>query len=325
MALQSRIPGEEAYALHHLVKISHERGDKYRFDGFPGLAEALMTKVLEVSSLFYDVEWEVSYADDDSLQSPNILNGLNGTPDLRRRIKLLSPLDMDVDDDMLPERQAQILSIANEAGLVLRNMVMLESNAEYISKIPLTRDLITIVLHLPHRANIVELKHYALELAEQLTKFWVLTPEDHLYQTLLEQIDSTDRGSIITSLRALSRISMNLESTNRLGGISKQLLQRICDWILIEDEELRNGCLDFLYQFTAVTDNVEALVHNVGVEGLVNQLVRLLLHNAHIEDRKDKVRQPASKPPLAETTPKLSAAIVEQLVQLEEPERSSQW
>lgn len=46
-ALRSKEPEEEAYALHHLVKISHERGDKYRFDQFPGLAEALIAKVID--------------------------------------------------------------------------------------------------------------------------------------------------------------------------------------------------------------------------------------------------------------------------------------
>ena len=61
LSLQSGIPDEEQYALHHLVKISHERGDKYRFDQFPGLAEALVKKVLQVTGLFYDVGWEVSY------------------------------------------------------------------------------------------------------------------------------------------------------------------------------------------------------------------------------------------------------------------------
>jgi len=63
-ALKSGIPAEQAYALHHLVKISMERGDKYRFEGFPGLAEGLIEKVLEVSSLFYKVDWEIKYTED---------------------------------------------------------------------------------------------------------------------------------------------------------------------------------------------------------------------------------------------------------------------
>ena len=55
------MPAEQAYALNHLVKISYERGDKYRFDGFPGLAEGLTEKALEVGRLFYHVNWTVSW------------------------------------------------------------------------------------------------------------------------------------------------------------------------------------------------------------------------------------------------------------------------
>ena len=54
LALKSGIETEQHYALHHLVKISMERGDKYRFESFAGLAEALIEKVLEITSLISD-------------------------------------------------------------------------------------------------------------------------------------------------------------------------------------------------------------------------------------------------------------------------------
>src|SRR3984957_14447878 len=117
LALQSNNVEEEAYALHHLVKISHERGDKYRFDGFPGLAEALIVKVVEVASLFYDVKWEISYRDDEMNQEKNVLNGLTGTPDLLQRIRSLTVIDMQ--DDLLPEDVTAALGRVHEAGLIL--------------------------------------------------------------------------------------------------------------------------------------------------------------------------------------------------------------
>ena len=58
-SLRCAVPEEQDYALHHMVKISHERGDKYRFDSFPGLAEGLLEHLLKVSSFFYDVEWKI--------------------------------------------------------------------------------------------------------------------------------------------------------------------------------------------------------------------------------------------------------------------------
>lgn len=321
-ALRSKEPEEEAYALHHLVKISHERGDKYRFDQFPGLAEALIAKVIDVGSLFFDVKWDVSYIEEDFEQS-GVLNGLTGTNDLLQKIRKLHTLD--IDDDLLPEENAKALNMINEAALIIRNMVMLKENALFASMIPAIRDLIVIVLNLPKHPTVVELQHYALEIAEQLTKYWMLDSQDPVYRSLLAQIDTDDRGRIITSLRALGRISMNLEATNKLSDVPVKTLQSICDWLLVEDEDLRIACLDFLYLFTGFPDNVELLAHEVNIEAVVGQLVRLLQFGAvAYEERRSTPKSTKSSTP-NDAAPKLSSAIIDHLVTLEEPERSSQW
>ncbi|KAF2116266.1 hypothetical protein BDV96DRAFT_544953 [Lophiotrema nucula] len=321
-ALRSKQADEEAYALHHLVKISHERGDKYRFDQFPGLAEALIEKVVEVGSLFYDVTWGISYVEEE-MEKANVLNGLSGTRDLLKRIRSLQPLDLQ--DDLLPEGVAKALGMVNEAALIIRNMVMLNENAFFVSKIPAIRDMMVIALSLPNHATVVELQHYALEIAEQLTKFWTLDSSDPLYQAMLAQVDSDDRGKIITSLRALGRIAMSLEGSNKLTDVPTKTLRSICDWLLVEDEELRNACLDFLYLYTGFVDNVEIVATELNVEGLVNQLVRLLQYNAVAMEERRSNAKTAKTPQQSDTPPKLSAPIIEQLVTLEEPERSSQW
>ena len=336
LALQSSMPEEQGYALHHLVKISHERGDKYRFDGFPGLAEALIVKVLEVSSLFYDIRWRISYDSSDDGNdnassfigvdsSPSVLNAITGTTNLLQKIASHNLLLHN--DDVETQDFSHSLGQINEAGLILRNMILLEENAVYVSKLPLMRDVITIVLSLPNTSPaITEIQHYALEIAEQLTKYYVLDTEDSFYVSLIHYLRNTsDRGAIITTLRALSRISMTLEVKNSLKDIPISLLQQISNWLLVEDEELRNACLDFLYQYTASIYNVEILLQNVNMDALIGQLVRLLTYNAIVDERKERVRpSPKHVPPPAKP-PKLSHDIVEQLNQLEEPERSSQW
>ncbi|KAI9708578.1 MAG: Chromatin structure-remodeling complex protein rsc9 [Bogoriella megaspora] len=325
LALQSHIPEEESYALHHLVKISHERGDKYRFDQFPGLADALTAKVLEITSLFYDVEWEICYRGGTTRDESSTLDGLQGTPDVLQ--KLGSKILINGDDDVQTESFLSSLGRINEAGLVLRNMVMLEENAAHLAKLSAIRDFITIALNLPKRAAAVELQHYALEIAEQVTKYFIVSPSDPLFLSLLAQLDTTDRGAIITSLRAIGRISIKLDQQYRLRDVPITVVQRVCEWLMIDDEELRNACLDFLYQFTVLIDNVEALIQSVNVEGLVNQLVRLLMWNATSEERREKPRHHSiSKPqPQSDTVPKLSHDLVEQLLKYEEPDRSSHW
>lgn len=322
LALQSGIPEEEQYALHHLVKISHERGDKYRFDQFPGLAEALVKKALHVSSLFYDVEWDVSYDDEAYYPDTEMLNGLRGTSDVIQKLKSRTPRGND--DGLYDAAFLSELNRVTEAGLVIRNMCMLEENASYLSRLPLIRDYLSIVLDLPQHASIMELQHYALETAEQVLKYCDIGSQDAMYHSLISVLERQDRGAIVLALRSLSRIAMHLPPPKRLDYIPDEVLQRVQSWLLIEDEELRCACLDFLMQYTSFADNVDNLIQSVDADALARQLSKLLFFSA--KEQKD-VRQPPreQKEDSAASVPRLSRGIVQQLLQSEEPERSSQW
>ena len=118
---------------------------------------------------------------------------------------------------------------------------------------------------------------------------------------------------------------MALEVSNSLKDIPVSVLRQISDWLLVEDEELRNACLDFMYQYTASVYNVEILLQNINMDALMSQLVRFLTYNAVVDERKERARPPSKQVPQPTKPPKLSHDIVEQLNQLEEPERSSQW
>ncbi|KAI9826588.1 MAG: Chromatin structure-remodeling complex protein rsc9 [Thelocarpon impressellum] len=321
-ALRSGITEEQDYALYHLVKISHERGDKFKFDAFPGLAEGLIEKALEISSLFYNVEWQISFKDDGSMHEAHSLDGMNSTPDILKRIQSLTQLE--TLDNMETEDFSRRLIKINEACLVLRNMAMLEENAEYLSKLYPIRDFINIALNLPDRPVVVEIQHYALDIAEQLTKYYSLGPGDPLYRSLLIQLEGSDRGAILTALRAISRISMNLEAANRLSGVPASIVQAIYQWTLVDDDELAHACLDFLYQFTAVLENVEMIVAQMDLESLINQLVRLLLHGAKEVDTKRMIKAPVKEKGATEM-PTLPQDLMEQLLKYDEPERSAYW
>ncbi|KZF21073.1 hypothetical protein L228DRAFT_269475 [Xylona heveae TC161] len=325
LALRSGIPAEQGYALHHLVKISHERGDKYKFEAFPGLAEDLINMVLKVSSLYYNVDWQFSFADEGPSSQLDILDGIQGTKDILERIAALRPLN--TLDELETEEFYQTLNKINEAGLVLRNMVTMEENAEYVAGFPQVRDFICIALNLPNRPAVVELQHYALDIAEQITKYLILEADDPLYVSLLRHMGGQDRGAILTALRAISRISMNMEESTRLKGVPSSIIQRIIDWTMLDDEELVHACLDFLYQYTAVVDNVEYMVGEVNVGMLVDQLVRLLTYGGRETEARLMVK-PATQPPqpkVATELPNIPTDLLEQLLNIKEPERSSQW
>ena len=326
-ALRSGVPEEQDYALHHLVKISHERGDKYKFEAFPGLADGLIEKALEVSVLFYNLKWNISLREDEHTKELYSLDGINGTSDILQRIQSLQSLDLS--DEMETDEFHHSLTKINEAGLVLRNMSLLEDNAEYLSRKHPLRDFLSVALNLPTLPSVTELQHYALDIAEQLTKYWSLDVSDPLYLSLLKQLDGIDRGAILTALRAISRISMNLEESNRLKDVPISIIKRICEWVLLDDEELVHSCLDFLYQYTAVPDNVALLLastwdNTLSLSSLLSQLVRLLLFNSH-EVISKRLIAPATPVTPAKEIPPIPVDLLEQITKFDEPDRSSHW
>lgn len=322
--LRSPIPAEQDYALHHLVKISHERGDKYKFDAFPNLAESLIEYVLGVSSLFYDVKWEISYSED--ALDINVLDGVNGTPDILQRIQCLKRLD--TPDELEPKALAHKITKIHEAGLTIRNLSLLEDNAVYLSTLPQLRDFLTIALNLPPSPLVTELKHYALDIAEQVTRAWSMDASDPLYRSLLHQVnEGLDRGAILTALRAISRISMNLDESNLLREVPISVIKHICDWLLLEDEELVHACLDFLYQYTAVPENVAFLLANCNIlpiPSFLTQLARLLQYHA-LETFTKHLISPAVPPTAALEIPAVPLDLLEQFLKYDEPDRSNHW
>ncbi|KAF5660185.1 Los1p-like protein [Fusarium denticulatum] len=321
-ALRSNIPAEQAFALSHLVKISFERGDKYKFDSFPGLAEGLVDKALEVGHMFYHVKWSISWNLPYDSSDPSALDGNYGTKDILERIENL--IEKDVPDILQTESFADNMVLITEAVLTLRNMVTLPENAHNISDFPPVKDLICIILNLPQKDSLVELKHLALDIAEQLTPFMTLDSEDPMYRTLLQQLTSDDRGIILTSLRALGRISMNLEATNKLSNIPGQVLQRLSSWLLLNDDELIDACLDFLYQYTAVVPNVDTLVRSLTPENLIGHLARLLAHGAR-KTQREFVLVPEQRIPARDQIAPMPEDLLQEMLKLEEPDRVHRW
>ncbi|KAL2755600.1 hypothetical protein ACRALDRAFT_1076848 [Sodiomyces alcalophilus JCM 7366] len=321
--LLSGIPSEQAFALNHLVRISYERGDKFRFEQFGDLARGLVEKILDVSSLFYEVKWEVDpFPPWCRATGPNILS-IDGTPDILERIDSLKPKHRI--DLVQPADFADRLQLINEAALTLRNMALLADNAYFLSiKALVVKDAICIALKLPPRDSVIELKHLMIEVAEALTPYLELESSDPLYKVLMGCVDSDDLGVVLGCLRALTRISIYSEETNKLDDVPPSVLRRITNWLLVDDNELKDACLDFLYQYTAVVSDVDTLLRSVECQHLVTHLVRLLSHGA-----KQTQRQIIMTPELKHAPPEVPCPmppdLLQDLLKLNEPERCQAW
>jgi chromatin structure-remodeling complex subunit RSC9 len=268
------------------------------------------------------VDWAISWNYDPDSANPGTLDGNEGTPEILERIESLKLHD--VQDFIQPEDFSDQLNLINDAALTLRNMAQLPDNAVYLSEFFPIRDLICIALNLPNRDMVVELKHYMLEIAENLTPWLVLDADDPLYQTLLAQIEADDRGMILTALRALGRISLSLEATNKLENVPARVLQKIQNWLLLNDDELMDACLDFLYQYTAVVPNVDNLLRSITAEDLVVHLVRLLSHGARRVNKEFDIVKERRLPARDEIAP-MPQDLLPEMLKIEEPERTHEW
>ena len=230
---------------------------------FPGLDEGLVEAALQVGKLYYDVDWSISRTRPPRSASTNwtVSTALR---DILETIKRLNPKS--VHDTIQTQDFSDELLRVTEAVLTIRNMVTLADNAVHIANFAPVKDLICIILSLPTRDSLVEVKHYSLDIAEHITPYMTLESDDPLYQSLLNQMDSDDRGVTLTALRALGRLSMNLDTANSLGHVPQPLLENMVNWILLNDDEFTDACLDFLYQYTAVVKNVDSLLRAISAE-----------------------------------------------------------
>jgi chromatin structure-remodeling complex subunit RSC9 len=324
--LRSGIQEEQDFALHHLVKVSYERGDKYKFEGFPFLAESLIEKALEVTQLIYGVKWEISYDDEGETQPTNTINGAFGTPDLLARIQALMPSHT----VKLPETKefSTRLEKVKEAILVIRNMVILEENAKFMSTFPLFKDFLTIAACLPAQPRITEYKQSALEITEQVTRYWSLQPQDPLYLSLIPYLDSDDRSILISTLRSINRIALEDQTyVHRLTDIPLSTIERLFAFTLLDDNDLLEPTLDFIYAYTAIPDNNTELLSNAYqlVPTLITRLTSLLLYQS-ISQEESLPSKPVMK--ILDATPAIPIIPPEvhaHLLQFVEPERSSRW
>ena len=322
--LRSGVSEEQEFALHHLVKVSYERGDKYKFEGFPLLAESLLEKVLEVTELFYGVKFDITYDGENSTTKWKTLNASYGTPDLLNQLQTFETI-IGTDEAETAEFSRKLEKL-NEAALVIRNMVILEENAAFIARFPLFRDFLIIALSLPSQPRLAEFQHYALEMTEQVTRYWSMQPEDALYTLLLGKLSSYDRGTLLPALQAIIRIGIDTPVTHELKDVPIPVLERLYALLLLEqDDQLTSACLDFIYQYTATPENVKAvLASSPELFSRFNpRLVTLLLHNATLSEEKLLVKAPQKPASSSSSIPSLPTELFMNLVHLPEPERSS--
>jgi chromatin structure-remodeling complex subunit RSC9 len=327
--LQSGISDEVDFALYHLVQISNQRWDKFKFEGFPLLAETLMEKAMEITLLCTGVKWELEYDFHRPMDKVNVLNSLHGTHDILDRIGRI-PVTL-ADDTLETEEFNHHLRNIKEATLVLRNMVLLKENAYYIARYAkgLLRDFLVVLLNIPNQCGLNEIKNDALDIAEEVTKYMTTHPNDPLWVSLLNCLQSPDRAHVIRSLLALTHFSTEMErpTLNRaMEGVPRRSLQQLFYHTLLEqDKDILSGTLDFWYQFSLIPDNIETMIELFSLPIVfVPRMITLLSYEGR-PGKKETVLQEEKVASAPLEIPRVPPELFKDLMELSEPERSSRW
>lgn len=327
--MQSGISDEVDFALYHLVQISNQRWDKFKFEGFPLLAETLMGKALDVTYLCTGVRWELEYDFRQPTDRANVLNSLHGTRDLLEKIEKL-PVTLPNDTLETYEFNHRLRNV-KESTLVLRNMVLLKENAFYVSRYAkgLLRDFLVILLNIPNQPRLNEIKNDALDIAEEVTKFMRTDTQDPLWITLLRCLESPDRAHVVRALWALTHFGTELDepdANKAMENISRETLQQLYFHTLLDlDKDILSGALDFWYQYTLSPDNVETLMDVINLPIIfVPRMIALLAYEGR-PSRKETVLQEEKVAPPPSEIPRVPSELLKDLMELTEPERSSRW
>ncbi|KAK9333429.1 hypothetical protein V1520DRAFT_139945 [Lipomyces starkeyi] len=309
LAIRSNLPDEMDWALQSLVRMSFETPDDLHFDRYPALAPALVEK-LNSADQFKDIDTYSFQTNDGKVVTTDDDLGLFGAT-------------------VATEKVRKQLDKVLEAALVLRNAAINPENARHLSRSQVCAVALVKCLTLPSdRPSLVELRQYCLDIVESVALFLRPTSsQDSLFRALAGYLSSDDRGVLISALRAIARLVINVEA-NLLQAVDRKVVARICALILLDDEELLSVCLDFLYQYTAAPENIELTGEAVDWRELVQQLIRLLLYQAQEWPQKDarlisnmilEKKAPPSQPP------DLPNDLVYELLSFPEPERATQW
>ncbi|KAL1998812.1 hypothetical protein VTN02DRAFT_5540 [Thermoascus thermophilus] len=327
--LQSGIPDEVDFALYHLVQISNQRWDKFKFEGFPLLAETLMEKAMEITLLCTGVKWELEYDFRQPMDRVNILNSLQGTRDLLDRIKKI-PVTLP-DDTLETEEFNHHLRNIKEATLVLRNMVLLKENAYYVARYAkgLLRDFLVILINIPNQPRLNEIKNDALDIAEEVTKFMKTDPDDPLWISLLRCLESRDRAHVVRALWALTHFSTETEepeSNRAMERVPQEMLRQLFYHTLLDcDKDILSGALDFWYQYTLIPENIETMIEVFNLPTVfIPRMITLLYYEARPAKREVVLQEEKIAPPPTEI-PHVPPELHKDLMELAEPERSSRW
>lgn len=226
-----------------------------------------------------------------------------------------------------PEKYAAVCEIF----LSVRNVTTDPENAQIMASFPKLRPLLESAFGLPDSPTYRELRDYALEIAESVSSLYQPETESNLFKGLVALLGSEDRSTLVSVHRALSRLCVGVDDDNSaILTLPLDAIHRLLRFLLVNDDELIGSTLDLLYQYSSRLESVSDFWteqnDKLWIQDILStHLVRLLTYKVQ-KEVPDYVRLPRrTKRPTPAEPPKLTDAIIHELLALQEPDRATNW
>lgn len=126
---------------------------------------------------------------------------------------------------------------------------------------------------LPPNSQYGELSRHCLDILENIAPQVSLGSRDDPYlTTMIHLLFTNDRAYILGAIRALTRVAVTETNERVLGYADADVIQRMAQFLMIDDEELAAATLEYLYQYSSLRGNFSAQL----IRGYPGNLVGLL-------------------------------------------------
>ncbi|CAG8568141.1 2618_t:CDS:2 [Ambispora gerdemannii] len=302
LALRSTLPNEVDWAFKRLTKFSHECSDSFHVDKIPGLVDALLVFVapfFEDCAKLSDISKPVSTEEDPMNLDGDDSNSVS-----------MNPFFDSIESQQYHQRVLQ-------AFLIIRNFSFLEHNMRLMAAYKPLRKYLIEGLKLKIFGNFIELRHYCLDIVENICPYVILKGLDDPFMTTIPTLlYSNDKALIMGGIRSMTRLALNESNITVLRDIEAKTVQRMIELLLIEDEELVAAVLDLLYQFSDLHEDMAYRIAQCTPGNFVRLMIRFMRWQAF-----DTVK--AAYDDIMPIVPKLQLS--GPFVDLPEPYRTIEW
>ncbi|CAO3639456.1 unnamed protein product [Cunninghamella echinulata] len=221
LALQSKLPNEVDWVFNTLVRFSYN-SENFHLESTPTLIDHLL--------VFTDSFFSNVIQLDETIDDGKTLISIFSTKSEQEQF----------------ERVLQVFHI-------VRNFSFLDINIRFLAHHQQLQQRLLKSISLPPSSSYAELTRHCLDILENIAPQVILHKPDGPYLTTMSNLlFSNDRTLILGAIRSLTRLAVTEVNERILSVPNLDLIQRLFQFLLVDDEELTAATLEYFYQYTGL-------------------------------------------------------------------------